>query len=113
MSIEIDPTGSLSADQLRALVADRLLEADGRSRTTHISAAQQRLWFLDQLEPNSAAYNIPGVLRLRGALEVNALQQAFNSLAARHETLRTRFTTENGAPRAAIQDEVEIPIQIH
>ncbi|SDI17000.1 non-ribosomal peptide synthase domain TIGR01720/amino acid adenylation domain-containing protein [Pseudomonas flavescens] len=55
------------------------------------SAAQNRLWFLWQLHPESVAYNIPGGLRLRGELDVAALQRAFDTLVQRHEALRTRF----------------------
>jgi hypothetical protein len=53
------------------------------------SFAQQRLWFIDQYEFSSGLYNIPAAWRLRGALDVHALQQALNELVSRHEALRT------------------------
>ncbi len=56
-----------------------------------LSYAQQRMWFLWQLDPASGAYNLPGAVRLKGALSLRALEQAFASLVARHETLRTVF----------------------
>ena len=56
-----------------------------------LSFAQQRLWFLDRLLPNKAAYNIPTVWRLRGELDALALERSLNELVARHEMLRTRF----------------------
>jgi amino acid adenylation domain-containing protein/non-ribosomal peptide synthase protein (TIGR01720 family) len=56
-----------------------------------LSYAQQRMWFLWQLDPTSGAYNLPGAVRLKGALNLKALEQAFASLVARHETLRTVF----------------------
>ncbi len=56
-----------------------------------LSYAQQRMWFLWQLDPASGAYNLPGAVRLKGALNLAALEQAFASLVARHETLRTVF----------------------
>ncbi len=56
-----------------------------------LSYAQQRMWFLWQLDPASAAYNLPGAVRLKGELNLGALEQAFASLVARHETLRTVF----------------------
>ncbi|MDT3233079.1 non-ribosomal peptide synthetase, partial [Pseudomonas sp. rhizo25] len=56
-----------------------------------LSYAQQRMWFLWQLDPASGAYNLPGAVRLIGALNLPAMEQAFASLVARHETLRTVF----------------------
>ncbi|AZE60743.1 MULTISPECIES: non-ribosomal peptide synthetase [Pseudomonas fluorescens group] len=56
-----------------------------------LSYAQQRMWFLWQLDPASGAYNLPGAVRLIGALNLSAMEQAFASLVARHETLRTVF----------------------
>lgn len=55
------------------------------------SFAQQRLWFLWQLEPESAAYNMPGALRLRGPLDYDALRRCLDEIVRRHETLRTTF----------------------
>ncbi|WP_230966638.1 non-ribosomal peptide synthetase [Nostoc commune] len=60
---------------------------------TPLSFAQQRLWFIQQLEPTSSVYNVPCVLRLRGVLQVSALEKSLNELRRRHETLRTCFTT--------------------
>ncbi|RKI73405.1 amino acid adenylation domain-containing protein, partial [Corallococcus sp. AB049A] len=64
-----------------------------------LSFAQQRLWFIDQLDPGSALYNMPAALRLTGAVDVPALQQAFDALVERHEALRTTFETVDGEPR--------------
>jgi amino acid adenylation domain-containing protein len=63
-----------------------------------LSFAQQRLWLIQQLEPQSVAYNIPGALRLRGRLDVTALQGALDGVIARHESLRTRFVMAEGEP---------------
>ncbi|WP_163871182.1 condensation domain-containing protein, partial [Myxococcus eversor] len=62
-----------------------------RTDALPLSFAQQRLWFLDQLEPASAAYNMPAALRLTGALDVSSLQRALSELVRRHESLRTSF----------------------
>ncbi|MCH8282830.1 MAG: hypothetical protein IIC96_19375, partial [Chloroflexi bacterium] len=62
------------------------------------SFAQQRLWFLDQLEPGSAAYNVPLAIRLSGSLNMIALEQSLNEIVRRHETLRTTFSTVDGQP---------------
>src|SRR4051812_20959424 len=56
-----------------------------------LSFAQQRLWFFDQLEPGSPAYNIPSAVRLSGLLNVKALEQCLNEIQRRHETLRASF----------------------
>ncbi len=63
-----------------------------------VSFAQQRLWFLDQLEPNTALYTIPVALRLGGPLHVHALEQSIAEIVLRHESLRTTFTIEDGQP---------------
>jgi len=56
-----------------------------------LSYAQERQWFLWQMEPDSAAYHIPTALRLRGALDMALLQRSFDTLIERHESLRTGF----------------------
>jgi amino acid adenylation domain-containing protein len=73
-----------------------------RNQPLPVSFAQQRLWFLNQLEPESTAYNIPIALRITGELDVTALEQAFGDLIERHETLRTTFVTNNGRPEQLI-----------
>jgi len=67
-----------------------------------LSYAQQRLWFMDQLEPGNAAYNIPGSVRLKGQLNTAALQQALSEIVRRHEALRTCFPIVNGQPVQSI-----------
>ena len=62
-----------------------------------LSFAQERLWFLDRLDPGSARYNMPVGLRLRGGLDAPALAAALAGLAARHQPLRARFAVETGA----------------
>ncbi len=61
-----------------------------------LSFSQQRLWFLDRLEPGSPLYNINSVIRMRGNIDVGALQQSFNHLVDRHEVLRTYFIEKDG-----------------
>ncbi len=66
--------------------------------TAPASFAQERLWFLDQLEPGTATYNIPTAVRLTGALDPAALRLALEEIARRHATLRTTFTSVDGQP---------------
>jgi len=85
----------LLSDFVRALgeegaTAPALLKAD-RTQPLPLSYAQERQWFLWQLDPASAAYHIPSALRLQGPLDLSALQRSFDSLLARHESLRTHF----------------------
>ncbi|HYD81948.1 MAG TPA: condensation domain-containing protein, partial [Paucimonas sp.] len=77
-----------------------------------LSSAQQRLWFLQQLEPNSAAYNMPAAVHLVGELDVAALKQAFEGLVARHETLRTTFREENGEAVQVIAPSADIAMPV-
>ncbi|WP_437884668.1 amino acid adenylation domain-containing protein, partial [Pseudomonas sp. LRF_L74] len=76
------------------------------------SYAQQRQWFLWQLEPSSAAYNIPTALRLKGQLDCVALQQAFKSLIKRHEPLRTTFRQEAEQAIQIIHDGLDFQLTI-
>ncbi len=89
--------------------APPIVRAD-RSRPLPLSFAQQRLWFLDQLEPGSAAYNMPFPLRLRGALDARALRRALAELARRHEALRTVFRVVEGEPVQVVLDPAPFPL---
>ncbi len=88
------------------------LMAGSRGHELPLSFAQERLWFFDQLEPGSAAYNIPRALRLKGQLDHSALQRSAAAIFARHEVLRTRFGSLDGRPVLSVADQlaVEIPI---
>ena len=77
-----------------------------------LSYAQQRLWFLDQLEPNSAIYNIPIALRLVGTLNRVALEQSLQEIIHRHEALRTNFITVDGKPSQIIQTQTNWTVSV-
>jgi amino acid adenylation domain-containing protein/non-ribosomal peptide synthase protein (TIGR01720 family) len=83
------------------------VEAEDRDA---LSYAQQRMWFLWQLDPQSAAYNLPGAVRLTGRLDESACEQAFASLIERHETLRTVF--ERQADDRLKQRPCSVPLVI-
>src|SRR5581483_6061187 len=74
------------------------LQAVSRERALPLSFAQQRLWFLDQLEPGNAAYLIAGGWHLDGVLDLKALQGSLQELVNRHESLRTTFQMREGQP---------------
>ncbi|MFD2762814.1 non-ribosomal peptide synthetase [Micromonospora eburnea] len=93
--------GSLSAAEKRALLAERLRQKKQR-REFPASFSQQRLWFLEQLSPGSAAYNIPGAVRIHGPLDLAVWRRSCNEIARRHEALRTTFTEVDGEPRQVV-----------
>ena len=76
-----------------------------------LSFAQRRLWLLDQLLPSGSVYNLPRVVRLRGALDVEALGRAFNELVSRHEALRTRFEVHDGEPVQVIEPRLSLALE--
>ena len=70
-----------------------------------LSPAQERLWFLWRLNPAGVAYNMSGLLRLRGAVDEAALRATFTALVTRHASLRTRFVEHDGEPRQQVDDK--------
>ncbi|HEY9699472.1 MAG TPA: amino acid adenylation domain-containing protein [Trichocoleus sp.] len=76
------------------------------------SFAQQRLWFLDQLVPDTALYNVPTVFRLSGRLNIPVLEQSFQAIVQRHETLRTTFDTIDGQLTQVISPQAQISLPL-
>src|SRR5215217_6612604 len=107
MSQTLNQLADLTAEQ-RALLMMRLqkkavdktpsVKPVPRNGSMPLSYGQQRLWFLQQLEPESAAYNIRVAVRLRGPLNVTALKQSLTEIVRRHESLRTRFVVVDSEP---------------
>ncbi|MEO5960495.1 MAG: amino acid adenylation domain-containing protein [Opitutaceae bacterium] len=79
---------------------------------TPLSFAQERLWFLDQLEPGSAVYNLFQAVRLRGALDLAVLERALNEIVRRHEILRTNFVASEGHAVQVIADERKLAVAL-
>ena len=102
---EIEATG-IAAQQLPPLLS---IPRDGE---LPLSFAQQRLWFLNQLEPGSAVYNCPAAVRFTGALNLAALEQSFNEVMRRHEVLRTRFDVREGSPVPIVAPSLQVPLPI-
>jgi amino acid adenylation domain-containing protein len=84
------------------------LQAVSRDQDLPLSFAQERLWFLHHLEPDSVAYSMPRSIRLKGVLRKDALQKTYVELARRHETLRTTFHSTAGNPVLRIAAEPNI-----
>ncbi len=114
---------ALSPEQ-RALLAARLQRGgvgalDGgtipkRAHTSPavLSFAQRRLWFLQRLNPSSAAYNIPFAARLTGALDIDAMQRALQTVVDRHESLRTTFAEIDDAPVQVVAASSSMPLPV-
>ncbi|HEY0728915.1 MAG TPA: amino acid adenylation domain-containing protein, partial [Pyrinomonadaceae bacterium] len=86
--------------------------AVNRDRELPLSFAQQRLWFLDQLEPGTSLYNIFKAVRLDGVLDMKALEAALNEIINRHEALRTTFDAIDGRPRQSIAAAKPVALKI-
>lgn len=123
------PTGTLGPELLKQLAAHKPelinflreataasgpppIEPAGRDGELPLSYAQQRLWILDRLNPDSSAYYIPIVLRLEGRLDVEALRRSFGELVKRHESLRTVFTETDGWPSQTILPALELDVPV-
>ena len=83
-----------------------------RNQPLPLSFAQQRLWFLDQLIPGNPFYNMPAAVRLQGSLDRRALEQTFNAIVDRHETLRTTFSLVAGQPIQNIASSLSLALPL-
>lgn len=102
----------LTAGEKRALLARRLAKRAGESRLSPLSFAQQRLWFLDQLEPGNPFYNASTALSIAGPLHAATLERAFNEIVRRHETLRTTFEVVEGEAAQRISPARWVPLPV-
>ncbi|WP_445304857.1 amino acid adenylation domain-containing protein [Microcoleus sp. Pol17C2] len=76
------------------------------------SFAQQRLWFIDQLEPGNPFYNLPAAVLLKGRLNVVVLERSFKEIVRRHEALRTTFSTVDGQPVQVVGQQFNFGLQV-
>jgi amino acid adenylation domain-containing protein/FkbH-like protein len=97
-------TGSVTA-------GEAIRRAD-RNAPLGLSFAQQRLWFIDQLESGSAAYNIPIAVRLEGHLDVHAFRRALHEVIRRHEVLRTYYQAVDGRAVQVIEADCPVPLEV-
>ena len=92
----------------RKLLTSLLKEKGSQYNVFQLSFAQQRLWFLHQLEPDSPAYNIAAAVSLTGRVDLRALERALNEVVCHHESLRTVFVAINGEPMQVVKQAQEI-----
>ncbi|MEU9456740.1 amino acid adenylation domain-containing protein [Streptomyces sp. NPDC048277] len=93
-----------------ASAGDDAIPRIGREGPLDLSAAQQRLWYLHEVDPDSIEYNTLRALRLTGELDAAALESAVSRLAERHEALRTTFATVDGVGRQFVHPQVEVSL---
>jgi amino acid adenylation domain-containing protein len=113
----ISPTVEELASRIETIRAERAVELAPiprvpRGQPLPLSFAQQRLWFLDQLDPNSALYNAPWAIRAKGVMRVDALRHALNEIVRHHEIFRTTFNTVGGTPFQVIAPEVQFDLPL-
>ena len=92
--------------------ADSIIQHVSREGPVAASFAQQRVWFLDQLEPQNSAYNMPDAYRLVGPLDVTTLELAINEIVSRHEALRTTFAAADREPTQVIAPALRVPLPV-
>src|SRR5271165_4491477 len=77
-----------------------------------VTFAQQRLLFLDQLDPSSTSYSVPWSIRMTGELNVTALGRSLNEIVRRHEILRTTFDVVDGQPVQIVAPSLRVPLNV-
>jgi amino acid adenylation domain-containing protein len=82
-------------------------------RAVPLSSAQQRFWFLEQLQPGTPTYNLPMLFSLRGPLDATALHAALTAIVERHDVLRTIFIALDGQPYQKVRSCDEFPLTVH
>jgi amino acid adenylation domain-containing protein len=83
-----------------------------RGAELRLSFAQERLWFLDQLEPGTSFYNVPSATRFGGPFSTDAMSRAFQEIVRRHEVLRTTFAVQDGQPIQVIDEGAAAPLAV-
>ena len=111
MEITAEKLASLPSEK-RKLVELKIQQDGARFNIFPVSFSQQRLWFLDQLDPNSHLYNIPIALKFTGRLEIEQLKAALEEIVKRHEILRTELFELNGNPYQRILSDIELDFNI-
>jgi hypothetical protein len=98
--------------RLRGEGANAPIPRADRSKPLPLSFGQQRLWFLEQLEPGQCQYNVPAPLRLTGTVDHRAIEGALSSVVERHEVLRTRLASASGVGRQIIDPPAPVTVDV-
>ncbi|MEM6402144.1 MAG: condensation domain-containing protein, partial [Cyanobacteria bacterium P01_D01_bin.116] len=107
-----DSLENLTPEQKRQLLAKLIQEKANQPQKFPLSFAQKRLWFLDKLQPESSAYNIPAALHLTGELNIICLEQSLNKIIQRHEVLRSSFNIEKDEPIQQVYPPLNLQKQL-
>ncbi|BAY23354.1 condensation domain-containing protein [Calothrix sp. NIES-2100] len=100
------------AEILQVLNQDDVIQAVPRNQQLPLSFAQQRLWLVEQLQPDSFTYNEPVALHLLGYLNIEVLEKSINEIVRRHEILRTTFTAIDGQPLQVITPSFNVKVLV-
>jgi amino acid adenylation domain-containing protein/thioester reductase-like protein len=103
---------ALSPEEKRTLLAQLLRKKAQQSRSFPLSFAQERLWFLDQLEPANPVYNLSAAFRLKTSINAEILQQSINAIVQRHAILRTTFTAGEGRPMQVVTPTAVLAVSV-
>ena len=111
LKMESDAGSASRTDETSGLQTTPIPRVD-RKGGLALSYAQERLWFINQLDPQNLAYNVPSAVRIQGPLDVQTLERTLQEIVRRHESLRTRFVSLDGEPHQVIDPSlfVELPV---
>jgi aspartate racemase len=98
--------------EVEAMAGDDAANGAGEVYVFPASFAQQRLWFLDRLQPGTPAYNVPAVMRLSGPVDARALKRGLDEIVRRHEVLRTTFRSHDGEPVQVVSPEGSVALPL-
>jgi amino acid adenylation domain-containing protein/non-ribosomal peptide synthase protein (TIGR01720 family) len=101
-----------AAQQTGVKLEEVIIESVSRTEKLPLSFAEQRLWFLDQLNPDNPFYNIPEFIRIRGRLNLETIKKCLENIMSRHEILRTTFQTVDGEPFRVIHESLPLKLDI-
>jgi L-aminoadipate-semialdehyde dehydrogenase len=103
---------NLSPGEKRALLASLIQKKTSRSKLRPLSFGQERLWFVDQLDPGKPTYNMPAAFRLIGRIDVAIAERVVNEIVRRHEVLRTTFASKDGQPVQFIAPVLKLSLPV-